>query len=493
MTGGDEHSWLDGRYELGEIIGRGGMATVYRSHDHRTGRDVAVKVFRPGPDLNDADQRYRREVTFLAGLHDPGLVTVYDADLDDVETPYLVTELVHGPTLSEQIRTAPLTEAQVGRLGAALARTLAYVHGHGIVHRDVKPANILLPALLDDLFAGPKLVDFGIAIASDSTRLTGANLTLGTANYLSPEQIRGGSVTSATDVYSLGLVLIEALTGEAVYPGHGMEAAMARLDSPPIVPAPVGDELRVLLTTMTAAETLDRPGAPQIAVRLDDLNASRATEVVALPGLGAALVPIAGSGNVGEPGPSAAPAAGSGDDAGPGTHRPGWEDGRWSSSWPRTFAAAGALIVLALFGLAAIASFTGRKAPAPVHRTPSPQAAPTSAHPSTPKPVRTTPPGSSTVAVAPPVVIEPPAPKAPSSSSASRPPSTTASRPPSTPASSSPARKTSAPSRPSAPPSPPRPPSSSPSLPTTTTPTPPPTPTLTITPTPTFTPHSSAV
>jgi eukaryotic-like serine/threonine-protein kinase len=492
MTGGDDHSWLDGRYELGEIIGRGGMATVYRSHDHRTERDVAVKVFRPGADLNDADQRYRREVMLLAGLCDPGLVTVYDADLDDVETPYLVTELVHGPTLSEQIRKAPLTEAQVGRLGAALARTLAYVHGHDIVHRDVKPANILLPALLDDLFAGPKLVDFGIAIASDSTRLTGANLTLGTANYLSPEQIRGGSVTSATDVYSLGLVLIEALSGEAVYPGHGMEAAMARLGNPPVVPATVGDELRVLLTTMTATDTLDRPGAGPVADRLDDLNASRATEVVALPGLGAALVPIAGVGNAGEPGASAAPAAGSRDAAGPGTYRSSWADGRRRSSWPRTFAAAGALIVLVLFGLAAIASFTGRKAPAPVHRTPSPQAAPSSAHPSTPNPVRTTPPGSSTVAVAPPVVIEPRAPEAPISSSASRSPSTTASRPPSTPANSSPARKTSAPSRSSEPPSPSSPPSSSP-LPTPTTPMPPPTPTLTIPPTPTFPRDSSAV
>jgi eukaryotic-like serine/threonine-protein kinase len=480
---GDEHSWLDGRYELGEIIGRGGMSTVYRSHDHRTGRDVAVKIFRPGPDLNDADQRYRREVLLLAGLRDSGLVTVFDADLDDPDSPYLVTELVHGPTLSEQITQAPLSEAQAGRLGAALARTLAYVHGHGIIHRDVKPANILLPALLDDQFAAPKLVDFGIAIAADATRLTGANLTLGTANYLSPEQIRGATVTSATDVYSLGIVLIEALTGQPAYPGHGIEAAMARLDHPPAVAPTVGDELRALLTAMTAADARERPGAAQVAKRLDHLNASRATEIVPLAGPGAAVAIAAR--DAGEPGAALVPAARPGDDVEPGAHVADWKVRRRQSSWPRTIAVGGALIIAALFGLATIASFTGHKAPAPVKQTPSPQAAPTSAHSAKPKLVRTTKRPSPTVAVAPPLVVDPPVSAAASPSSISPPTSRTTSRAPSTPPSSPRTPTTSAPSRSSAPPSPPSPPSSPSSPPTPSSPTP------TLTPTPTPTPTTS--
>src|SRR5262249_40883962 len=195
------------RYELGEIIGRGGMSVVHRSFDHRTGRSVAVKIFRPGPDVSDGQQRYLREVTLMAGLRAPGLVTVFDADLDG-DMPYLVTELVEGPTLAQQIRQSPLSETQVILLGTALAHTLTYVHARDIVHRDIKPSNILLPAGADDPFAAPKLVDFGIALVADATRLTGTNLTIGTANYLSPEQLRGTPVGPTSDIYSLGLVLI---------------------------------------------------------------------------------------------------------------------------------------------------------------------------------------------------------------------------------------------------------------------------------------------
>jgi serine/threonine protein kinase len=190
------------------------MSTVYRAYDHRTAREVAVKVFRPGVDLH-AEQRYRREVQLLSSLHDPGLVAVLDADLgygtSPAVKPFLVTELVDGPTLSQRIRNAPLEEAQVAQLGAALCRTLAYVHDHGIVHRDVKPSNILLNARTD--VAEPKLVDFGIAIAEDDTRLTTDDMTVGTANYLSPEQVRGEPVTPASDIYSLGLALIVSITG----------------------------------------------------------------------------------------------------------------------------------------------------------------------------------------------------------------------------------------------------------------------------------------
>ncbi|HEY3714678.1 MAG TPA: serine/threonine-protein kinase [Jatrophihabitantaceae bacterium] len=262
---------LGDRYQLGEILARGGMSTVYRGLDHRTGRDVAVKVFRPGTDLGDADLRFHREVALLSSLNDPGLVAVVDADPGNAAEPYLVTELVVGPTLSQRIRHAPLTEHQVALLGAALSRTLAYVHEHGIVHRDVKPANILIAAPTEEHLGTPKLVDFGIAIAADGTRLTSANLTVGTPNYLSPEQVRGESVTPASDVYSLGLVLVEALTGDVAYPGTGLEAALARLSRPPLVPADTSRELRAVLTAMTASGPADRPDARQLAGRLDQV------------------------------------------------------------------------------------------------------------------------------------------------------------------------------------------------------------------------------
>lgn len=296
MPAEDKRALLDGRYELGRVLGRGGMSTVHRAHDHRTGRDVAIKLFQPTPDLDDAEQRYRREATLLAGLNDPGLITVFDAALDDrfdpagrTTPPYLVTELVDGPTLAQRIKQAPLAEGQVARLGAAIARTLAYVHELGIVHRDIKPANILLPADAEDPFAMPKLVDFGIAITAEEPRLTATNLTLGTANYLSPEQLHGQRVAAATDIYSLGLVLIEALAGQPAYPGSGLEAAMARLDHRPEIPSSASPGLRTVVAEMTAANPDERPDAAHVSDELARLTPidSLTTQVVPLGSAGA--------------------------------------------------------------------------------------------------------------------------------------------------------------------------------------------------------------
>ncbi len=342
--------WLGGRYALGEIIGQGGMSTVYRSHDHQMARDVAVKVFHAGPEISDADERFRREVMVLAGLRDPGIITVFDAELD-VAAPYLVTELVTGPTLSQRIRRGPLSESQVIHLGAALARTLGYVHAHGIVHRDVKPSNVLLPSVAEDPFAAPKLVDFGIAIAADATRLTAVNLTLGTANYLSPEQVRGEALTPATDVYSLGLVLIEALTGQRAYPGAGLDATMARLDHPPAVPAVTSASLRAALTDMTATDPQDRPDATNVARQLGGLEGSHTTP---LPHGGAAA--------------STAP---------PGrtdVHVAGWTHRRPRRSHA---IARAALVIAALAGVAAAAGVITHNPGHPAHQAPPGYAVPT--------------------------------------------------------------------------------------------------------------------
>jgi eukaryotic-like serine/threonine-protein kinase len=264
---------LGSRYELGELLGRGGMAEVYRARDEVLGRDVAIKVFRA--DL-DADGRRRTgEIRMLAGLSHAGLVTVFDAGQDG-ESTYLVMELVTGTTLRRRLDEGPLTPAETARLGAEVAGALAYVHERGIVHRDVKPGNILVTEN-----GTAKLTDFGVAKMLDSTRITTAGTTLGTANYLSPEQASGGEISGASDVYSLGLVLLECLTGAAAYPGHGVEAAVARLHRDPPIPPHVGPMWTDLLTRMTARDPGARPEPAAVAAALtaalDDLPTASTT------------------------------------------------------------------------------------------------------------------------------------------------------------------------------------------------------------------------
>lgn len=266
---------LAGRYELGPLVGAGGTARVHRAVDRQLGRTVAVKVFRL--DVEGAElERIEREAQILSGLQHPGLVRVYDAGGfavgDGPPTPYLVMELVTGPTWSQCCMGGSLSPQQIAATGAELARTLAYVHAQGVVHRDVKPANILLAD-----GDRPKLADFGIALLADSAALTRTGLTIGTAPYLSPEQVSGRPVGPPTDVYALGLVLLEALTGRREYAGAGTEAALARLHRPPAVPDDAPPPLRDALRAMTATDPAARPTAAQ-AARLLDAAADRPGE-----------------------------------------------------------------------------------------------------------------------------------------------------------------------------------------------------------------------
>src|SRR5205823_4403033 len=144
-------------------------------------------------------------------------------------------------------------------LGAQIGNALAYVHGHGTIHRDIKPANILI-----DREGQPKITDFGIARLVDSARRTATGVTVGTAAYLSPEQVTGAEVGPACDVYSLGLVLLECLTGRREYPGTGAEAALARLHRPPEIPASLPRPWPGLLAAMTDSDPSRRPAAAEV-------------------------------------------------------------------------------------------------------------------------------------------------------------------------------------------------------------------------------------
>lgn len=259
-TVGADPMVVGGRYELGALLGTGASAVVRRASDRVTGRTFAVKLFHAGASAHDR-RRQQREMRALAMLQHPGLVTLHDGGVEG-DRPYIVTDFVDGPTLAERLEAGPLDADEVRRLGARLADALAHVHRGGIVHRDLKPANVLLGS------DGPRLADFGIARAVDGTAVTGTGYVVGTAAYLAPEQVRGEWVGPEADVYALGLVLLEALTGRREYPGALVESATARLHRPPGIPDGISASLSTALQAMTALEPAARPTAAQVAALL---------------------------------------------------------------------------------------------------------------------------------------------------------------------------------------------------------------------------------
>jgi eukaryotic-like serine/threonine-protein kinase len=263
------------RYDFRERLGAGGMADVYRARDTELGRDVAVKVFRADDDTVADLQRREREIRLLSRLSHPGLVGIHDAGVlmhEGVARRYVVMEYIDGRSLAHRLARGPMTHRHVADIGAQMADALSYVHGHAIVHRDVKPENILVseaPALGYTLIA--KLADFGVAQFTDGSRLTGDGAIMGTAAYISPEQARGEEVGTPSDVYSLGLVLLEALRGEREYPGSAIEAALARLHRPPSIPDDLPDQWQVLLAAMTDDRPEARPTAHDVAATMRDI------------------------------------------------------------------------------------------------------------------------------------------------------------------------------------------------------------------------------
>ncbi|WP_405771108.1 protein kinase [Streptomyces sp. NBC_00080] len=259
---------LAGRYRLDALIGSGGAADVHRGFDLRLRRPVAVKLFRPNTGF-DTEEAFLSEAMILARLQHPRLVTAYDAGRHDGDA-FLVMQLIEGPTLKARIAEGPLSPEATAALGAGLADALAHAHDAGIVHRDVKPSNVIL-----DAFDHPHLTDFGISRLLDATTrtATATGILIGTAAYLSPEQVLGQPVGRPADVYTLGLVLLECLTGRLEYDGGPLEAAIARLHRQPGLPDYLPAELAALLRDMTALDEQARPTADECVLTLAALSA----------------------------------------------------------------------------------------------------------------------------------------------------------------------------------------------------------------------------
>jgi tetratricopeptide (TPR) repeat protein len=256
-------SLLAGRYRVLSRLGAGGMASVLLCNDERLDRRVAVKRLHadsPG----EIEQRFVREAKLGASLNHPNLVSVYDTVVED-EGVLIVMEYVQGESLAVALRRGPLEPAHVAGIVDQLGDALDHVHGQGVVHRDVKPGNVLLR---ED--GAVKLADLGIAVSLDQTRVTQSGTVLGSAAYMAPEQLEGREIGPAADVYALAAVCFEALTGEKARPGRTpVEIAHSVATTPPPdVRSYVPELPAAAADALTRGMALDPAERPRTAARL---------------------------------------------------------------------------------------------------------------------------------------------------------------------------------------------------------------------------------
>jgi serine/threonine protein kinase len=264
---------LLGRYRPRTLIGRGGMASIFRAHDETLDRDVALKVFRAG---GAADmEQHHTELSALARLSHHGIVSLIDAGIDystpEDPRPFLVMELVRGTDLQATLEHRALTTEEIAEVAFDLAEALEYVHARGVIHHDLKPSNVMLVEYGTSTFrARARLADFGIALTCAAHSSDHGQETTGTAAYLSPEQAAREPITTASDVYSLGLVLLQCFTRAIAFPGGQVESAMARLSADPAIPGDLPDQWAPLLTAMTARDPDARPTMADLTLAFRD-------------------------------------------------------------------------------------------------------------------------------------------------------------------------------------------------------------------------------
>jgi eukaryotic-like serine/threonine-protein kinase len=294
---------LDGRYQLGSLLGAGGMASVHLATDRVLQRQVAVKVLSP-PDAQDPlfVERFRREARAAARLSHPNIVSVFDSG-SDAGLHYLVMEYVPGESLAQLLqRQGPLAPRRAAELAVQVCAALAAAHAQGLVHRDVKPGNVLIGA-----DGRVKVADFGIVKASALMTLTGTGTVLGTAAYLSPEQARGGPVDARADLYGLGCVLYELLTGSPPF-GLGADSAQVAIaarhvSEPPKPPSlrnpQVGPALDAVVLTALAKQpdqryqsTIEMQDALERVLAADTAGTAPGTSTRPLPRLPGATGPV---------------------------------------------------------------------------------------------------------------------------------------------------------------------------------------------------------
>ncbi|HEY8300450.1 MAG TPA: protein kinase [Jatrophihabitans sp.] len=269
----DAENWIGGRYRLVRQLAAGGMGTVWEAYDERLHRPVAIKQLQLQPGLSPADAetaalRVMREAHLTARLHHPNAVQVYDV-VDDDNHPCLVMQYVPSRSLQEIVRSeGPLEPIVAARIGTQVAAALAAAHRAGIVHRDVKPGNVLIG---DDGTA--KIADFGISHAVDDVTLTSTGLVTGTPAYLAPEVARGAESDFATDVYSLGATLYMAVEG---HPPVGTDsnpmAVLHRVASGEVTPPQRSGPLTGMLATMMSLDPEQRPTMVEVANQLADVS-----------------------------------------------------------------------------------------------------------------------------------------------------------------------------------------------------------------------------
>jgi eukaryotic-like serine/threonine-protein kinase len=264
---------LDGRYELRALIGQGTFGRVYRGHDQRLDRAVAVKVIKPWwTEDREWAERFEQEARLMARVSHPGIVQIYDIGYDQGSL-YYVAELVDGESLADRLERGPLPHTQVRRLAGQLCRALSAAHAQRVVHRDVKPENVLI-----DRGGRVKVGDFGIARLAEASSEAGAGTIVGTPRYMAPEQARGHSPTPATDVYGAGVVLYEMLAGKPPFTeSSAVELAMRHLsDQPPPLPPDTPPALTEIAERALAKEPAARyPSGREMADALAGADLER--------------------------------------------------------------------------------------------------------------------------------------------------------------------------------------------------------------------------